>query len=148
MLQYIHTIWFLFITFIWIIPSKYDWYLLMGIEALLVSWVFYKNECILTYYMRKSNDPDYVLGTETDSSDIIDVIGDNAYNILRYVYPFSFAYVLWRFIGSEFYLKIISLILYFFIFIFNTKGDYRYLPIQLSIIYYIFNYKGIPIKII
>ena len=36
-----------------------------------LSWVFFKNECIISYYIKKYNNPEYILGSQPNNIDDI-----------------------------------------------------------------------------
>ena len=67
-LAWIHIIWI--IVFMWIgvffIPSKYRWIWLLIMCFEIIHWKFSKGECLLSYYEKRSEDPDYELGNNPE----------------------------------------------------------------------------------
>jgi hypothetical protein len=55
--------------------SKYDYLILAIIYTMALLWSLYKGECPLSYYLKKYNDPNYVLGSNVYSDDIYVVFG-------------------------------------------------------------------------
>ena len=72
-------------------------------ECLLLSWIAFKNECLITYLTKKSNKPNYKLGDHNVKGDII---YSTYYRMLNYIIILYFYYTM-----STWYYTIILAIL-------------------------------------
>jgi len=67
-LSILHLIWI--IGFMWVgvffIPQKYRWIWLALMVADFVHWKFAEGECMLSYYEKKAENPDYKLGQDPE----------------------------------------------------------------------------------
>lgn len=67
----IHSAWTIFIAFYaFVTPHAYDFYYILYILLLVMSWLLMKDECFVTYLYKKWSDPSYVIGT--DGMDLAD----------------------------------------------------------------------------
>ena len=56
--------------------SRFDYLILLLIFITLLSWTLYKGECPISYYLKKSNDPNYKLGSNLYSKDMWILFGE------------------------------------------------------------------------
>lgn len=71
--------------FIWR-KDEYDIYFILYFCIINISWVFMKNECIISYMAKKLHNNDYKLGDNIDIEDYDSVIGPEISNFfLNYV---------------------------------------------------------------
>lgn len=44
--------------------KKYDWFYFTLVGGVMISWLFFKQECIISYFEKKMLDPNYVMGSD------------------------------------------------------------------------------------
>lgn len=65
LLQNVHFINDMFVCiYPYIIPTAYDVYFVAFAFITVLSWIVFKNECILSYYEKKMENPDYEMGSD------------------------------------------------------------------------------------
>ena len=57
--------------------TKYDIYLMLFILSIRLHWIFFKGECIISYFEKKIVKPTYKMGEEIYSSPYLDLIYKN-----------------------------------------------------------------------
>ena len=76
----IHVAWTVFISIYAFIISKtrgYDFYYIGYVLLLVVSWLTFKDECLITYAYKKYKNPDYVMGQDSNKlKDSEDIFGE------------------------------------------------------------------------
>ena len=92
----LHTIWYLYLSSLPLFPRKFDVFNMTLVELLMISWVLFNNECLVSLLIKKKQDPGYVAGSDTSASDIKEDIGPVLYRIGQFTYKLSFLYVFWR----------------------------------------------------
>jgi hypothetical protein len=55
--------------------SRFDYVILIIIFLISLSWSLLKGECLLSYYLKKYNDPNYKLGSNIYSEDMYIIFG-------------------------------------------------------------------------
>jgi len=50
--------------------NKFDFYYLLYIYGVALSWTLYNGDCLITYYYNKAKDPSYQAGNFTEMSDL------------------------------------------------------------------------------
>lgn len=68
--------------------SKYDSVILIITYTIALSWSLYKGECPLSYYFKKYNDPNYVLGSNVYAEDIYVVFGPKYIPFMKIFYTY------------------------------------------------------------
>lgn len=139
----LHSLWFFYICCLPFFPRKFDYFHLSIVEILIIHWQIFNGECIWTYLIKKKENPNYVMGSDTNSTDISDDIGEELYRIGQYGYKLSFLYIYLRLsnfsIIPQFYFFAIYLILY------RIKYKHsRYINSLLMLL--IFNTPGAPLE--
>ncbi len=56
--------------------SRFDYLILIVIITTLLCWTLYKGECLVSYSLKKSNDPNYKLGSNLYSEDMYILFGE------------------------------------------------------------------------
>lgn len=92
----LHTLWFLYLSSLPLFPRKFDVFNMTLVELLMISWVLFNNECLVSLIIKKKQDPNYVAGSDITSIDIVNDIGADLYHLGRITYKLSFLYVFWR----------------------------------------------------
>ena len=76
----VHVAWTVFISIYAFIISKargYDFYYIGYVLLLVVSWLAFKDECLITYAYKKYKNPDYVMGQDSNKlKDSEDIFGE------------------------------------------------------------------------
>ena len=69
--------------------NSFDFFYIFGIILLVTSWTFYDGECIITYYIKKSKNNNYIAGE--DSNDLDDIFSsfNQTKNIAKQIIFFS-----------------------------------------------------------
>lgn len=63
--------------------NRLDYYYLLYIYAVAVSWTFYNGDCLITYYYNKQINPSYQAGDFTEMSDLHLLFGKNYVPFLK-----------------------------------------------------------------
>lgn len=92
----LHTLWFFYLSSLPFFPRKFDVFNMTLVELLMISWILFNNECLVSLIIKKKQDPGYVAGSKTSSTDIIEDIGPTLYQLGQITYSLSFLYVFWR----------------------------------------------------
>lgn len=73
----VHSAWTVFIAFYaFLVPRQYDVYYMAYVLLLVMSWLLFKDECIVTYLYKKMMDPNYTMGENGMSlDDAADIFG-------------------------------------------------------------------------
>ncbi len=74
LLKWIHVI-FIFYPYVNLFTSIFDKATLTIFLTTFTHWYFIKNECFISYICKKLKDPEYKLGTVTDATDIVEILG-------------------------------------------------------------------------
>lgn len=92
----LHTLWFIFLSTLPFFPRRFDVFNMTLVELLMISWVLFNNECLVSLMIKKKQDPGYITGSDTSASDIKEDIGPILYRIGQTTYKLSFLYVFLR----------------------------------------------------
>ena len=92
----LHTLWFMYLSSLPFFPQSFDFFNMTVIELLMISWVLFNNECIVSLMIKKKQDPDYIAGSDISATDIKEDIGPVLYSIGQFTYKLSFLYIFWR----------------------------------------------------
>lgn len=92
----LHTIWFLFLSALPFFPRKFDVFNMTLVELLMISWVLFNNECLISLLIKKKKDSAYIAGSDVSATDIKEDIGPVLYRIGQTTYKLSFLYVFLR----------------------------------------------------
>lgn len=92
----LHTIWFLYLSSLPFFPRSFDVFNMTLVELLMISWILFNNECLISLLIKKKQDPNYVTGSDTSATDIVKDIGPELYRLGQTTYKLSFLYVFWR----------------------------------------------------
>lgn len=84
--------------YIFSIQFAFDWVYLCIICVTVLSWTFFKGECFINYYIKKRNDPNYVMGSDLDNGVLWILINEKRRKlckiIIRSIVILGFIYVL------------------------------------------------------
>ena len=80
----LHSAWTVFIAiYAFVLPSKYDFVYMIYVLLLVISWLLFKDECVVTYIYRKMMDPSYTLGESAMSlDDASDIFGKSVVEVV------------------------------------------------------------------
>ena len=92
----LHTLWFLYLSSLPFFPKSFDFFNMTVVELLMISWVLFNNECLVSLLIKKKQDPGYIAGSDTSATDIKEDIGPVLYRIGQFTYKLSFLYIFWR----------------------------------------------------
>jgi hypothetical protein len=92
----LHTIWFLYLSTLAFFPRKFDVFNMTIVELLMISWIIFNNECLVSLMIKKKQDPGYVAGSDTSATDIKEDIGPVLYRLGQITYKLNFLYVFLR----------------------------------------------------
>jgi hypothetical protein len=86
----LHSISCLFLSFYGFLfrRSNYDYLILMITYTIALLWSLYKGECLLSYYLKKYKDPNYVLGRNVYADDMYLLFGPKYIPILKIFYTY------------------------------------------------------------
>lgn len=86
----LHALFALFLSFYGFLMSrsKYDYVILIITYTVALLWSLYKGECPLSYYLKKYNDPNYVLGSNVYAEDIYVVFGPKYIPFMKIFYTY------------------------------------------------------------
>jgi hypothetical protein len=73
----LHICWTLFLAIYGFITSKneVDYYYIIYIYAVALSWTFYNGDCLITYYYNRQTNPSYQAGDYKEHSDLHLILG-------------------------------------------------------------------------
>ena len=104
LIRWIHSMIFLFnLLYVFMFDKKYDLLYIALFNFMIVHWLFFKNECILSYVEKKIMDKNYKLGDEIFSHPYSDILFDKKIMyILTVTQIFAYMYVSYRFFKNWF----------------------------------------------
>ena len=78
---FLHTVLTIFVAFYALVTSKnkFDFYYILYIYILFISWTFYNGECVLSYYYKRMNNNNYQAGAnifELSDLDLTFLVGE------------------------------------------------------------------------
>lgn len=94
----LHALWLLFLVFYPFFGNRNtDKYFLLMLEILIIHWIIFKNECVVSYLKKRQADPSYVMGSDVKTRDLEEYFGKNVYTTFRWLKVVSFIYVYMRY---------------------------------------------------
>ena len=90
--SYLHIICpFIISTYLFWRADTFDIFYVYYFITLNISWLLFKDECLISYIYKKINDPSYVLGASTNVDDFEYILGKNISDkIINYYIPFMY----------------------------------------------------------
>jgi hypothetical protein len=90
--SYLHIICpFIISTYLFWRADTFDIFYVYYFITLNISWLLFKDECLISYIYKKINDPSYVLGASTNVDDFEYILGKNISDkMINYYIPFMY----------------------------------------------------------
>lgn len=140
----IHTLWFIYLSILPFLPRWMDRYNLLMIQGLMLSWVLFRNECLVSLILKKAKDPNYVSGSDTTATDIKEHIGETLYELGRVTYKVSFLFIFLRYLNFRFVPQFFLLAYYLFVNVATNKAVNSISILNIILLLLIFNTPGAP----
>lgn len=102
--RWVHSVIMLFnLLYIFMFDKKYDLLYLILFNFIIVHWLFFKNECVLSYIEKKIIDKNYKIGDEIFSHPFTDIIFDRKVMYAVFMVQLAtYIYVSYRFFNKRY----------------------------------------------